>query len=613
MNQPLGLDDFFVLEAGEYLVRLGALAASPAPPSGEELVRFTRALRGSALMANQPAIARAANALEHLLRAYRDGRLEWADELPARTREAVDVLRTLVERVRTWTPDDAARAERLALDIEQVAGSAASRPAQPPGVQSDAGVRAFLAREAAALGSVLDQTAKSLATGTSSEEVLGALVRRLLPLRGLAALTDFPPLPDLLDGIERTAVSLSRLEVPPQAGAERLAAAADALVRAAREIADRGRPDPHGQEFQRFAGLLLHPVADADSAPVVDIESLYFAGEDGLVKRGLAPKPEPRLPLAAAAVVSRGEHLVQAADELAEAASTAQRDLRLHVLLQDLRTLATGLPPVLDVSVESFAASARSAILRGAAAAEPSRFAECVREAGTRLRGYTEITQPATLAAGFEPLVARLERLGTEVAPPPAIAVVERESAPLVVAPTAAVPEPPVVPIESLAPEPEPEPEPAPAAVPGPVDPYAHLPIVPIESLAPDEEPVPVMAAAPAVAPRAVAAPPAVELPGDDGWDIAASFARYEALLAGGVPAPTAGIPAAPALVAVATAEAEAVVDIDDLLYHGRAALERAEELRRELRTLNARATSLTTLQPLVDELLDLVELAIAD
>ncbi|MBK6421518.1 MAG: Hpt domain-containing protein [Gemmatimonadetes bacterium] len=604
MNQPLGLDDFFVLEAGEYLGRLGTLAASAAPPSGEELVRFTRALRGSALMANQPAIARAANALEHLLRGYRDGRLEWTAELPARTREAVDVLRTLVERVRTWTPDDAARAERLALELEQVSGGGSARPAPPPGAQSDAGVRAFLARESAALGSALDQTAKSLATGTTLEDVLAALVRRLLPLRGLAALTDFPPLPDLLDGIERTAVSLSRLELPPHAGAERLAAAADALVRAAREIADRGRPDPHGQEFQRFAGLLLHPGADADSAPVVDIESLYFAGEDGLVKRGLAPRPELRQPLAAAAVVSRGEHLVQAADELAEASSTAQRDLRLHVLLQDLRTLAAGLPSVLDVSVEAFAAAARSAILRGAAASEALRFADCIRDAGTRLRGYTEITQPATLAAGFEPLVTRLERLGSAVAPPPAIAAVDRESLaiPHAVAPPEVPAEPAVVPIESLAPDPEPAPE--------PVDPYAHLPIVPIESLAPDEEPVAV--AAPLVAPTPVLAAAPVPLPGDDGWDIAASFARYESLVAGVSAAPVV-TPALAAAGASAVTPADTVVEIGELLYHGRAALERAEELRRELRALNARAPALATLQPLVDELLDLVELAIAD
>ena len=74
MTQPLGIDDFFALEAGEYLDRLSGLVVNPGPPSADELVRFTRALRGSALMANQQAIARAAGGLEHLVRGYRDGR-----------------------------------------------------------------------------------------------------------------------------------------------------------------------------------------------------------------------------------------------------------------------------------------------------------------------------------------------------------------------------------------------------------------------------------------------------------------------------------------------------------------------------------------------------------
>lgn len=603
MNQPLGLDDFFVLEAGEYLDRLAALAASPTAPNGEELVRFTRALRGSALMANQPAIARTANALEHLLRGYRDGRQEWIGDLPARVREAVDILRTLVERVRTWTPDDAARAERLALDLEAAAGQASHAPAAAV-AHSEAGVRAFLAREAAALGSVLDQTSKSLTSGSATEETLETLVRRLQPLRGLAALTDFPPLPDLLDGIERTAVSVSRLEVQPRHGAERLSAAADALVRAAREIADRGRPDPNGPEFQKFASLLFAP--GTEEVPVVGIETLFFAGEDGIVKRGTPPRPEPRAPLGPAQVVSRGEHLVQAAEEIAQATSTAQRDLRFHVLLADLRTLSHNLPGGLDVCVESFAVAARGAVTRGVAGREAGRFADIIRDAGARLRGYTEITQPGTLVAGIEPLIARLELLGTAVAPPPAIAMVEPERSSLAeIAPPAAselviIPveeleaevELDIVPIESLAPEPEP----------APAD---NRPVVPIESLLYDEELVAPVAAAPLVAAPAVA----------DGWDLAASYLRFEELVAG-VEAVVA-VAEVPTVTEVATVTAVApeppLIAIEDLLYSGRAALQRADQLRRQIRSLSAGAETIHTIQPLVDELLDLVELAMAD
>src|SRR5207247_11187945 len=71
--QPLGMSDFFALEAGEYLERLDGLLAKSDHPNADELVRLARALRGSALMANQQAIARAAAGLESLARAVREG------------------------------------------------------------------------------------------------------------------------------------------------------------------------------------------------------------------------------------------------------------------------------------------------------------------------------------------------------------------------------------------------------------------------------------------------------------------------------------------------------------------------------------------------------------
>src|SRR2546427_2739271 len=71
------MSDFFALEAGEYLERLDGMLAQGDSPSADEIVRLARALRGSALMANQPAIARAAAGLEVLARAVREGRRAW--------------------------------------------------------------------------------------------------------------------------------------------------------------------------------------------------------------------------------------------------------------------------------------------------------------------------------------------------------------------------------------------------------------------------------------------------------------------------------------------------------------------------------------------------------
>jgi len=603
MTQPLGIDDFFVLEAGDYLDRLATLSANTTAPSADELVRFTRALRGSALMANQQPIARTAGGLEHLVRAYRDGRRSWDGDLGSLVREAVDMLRTLVEKARSWTPEDTARAERLGMQLETAAGGAARPAATTATPPSEAGVRAFLARESAALGSVLDQAARIFQMGSASPETIQVVLRRMQPLRGLAALSDFPPLPDVLDGIERTLVGVSRLEISPSSGGGRLEAAARALSRAARDIADKGKPELDASEFRGFATLLL--ASEDDEQPAVPIESLFFAGEDGIVQRGVPPRGTMVGSMGAASVVSRGEHLCQAADEIAEASTATQRDLRLHVLVGDLRTLGNGLPAGLDVAVESFGVAARAAVARGAAARDPAKFAGLIRDAGVRLRGFTEVTQPASLIQAFDSLTTAIDGLSMSAG-----AVLH----------VAAHPVAPAIPV--------PVAEPMPAA-PAPVDDESD--VVPIESLAPDEpevelEPEPVVAMETAEAPPAavvVSTLVAVASVDESGWDLAASYGRYEALVAGervaGAPAavaapvaPEAPVSVAPPRTAPAPVAEPSLVEIGELCYRGRRALERADDVRREIRAL-AVSTPHASIQPLVDELLDLVELALVD
>jgi chemotaxis protein histidine kinase CheA len=631
MTQPLGIDDFFVLEAGDYLDRLANLSGNTTAPSSDELVRFTRALRGSALMANQQPIARAAGGLEHLVRAFRDGRRAWDGELSSLVREAVDMLRTLVERARNWTPEDTARAERLAMQLEGAAGGPAKpAPAMAP-PPSEAGVRAFLARESAALGSVLDQAARIFQAGTAAPDTLQVVLRRMQPLRGLAALSDFPPLPDVLDGIERTLVGVSRLEISPVSGGGRLEAAARALSRAARDIADRGKPDLEASEFRGFATLLL--ASEDEEQPAVPIESLFFAGENGIVQRGVPPRGAVGGGMGAAAVVSRGEHLCQAADEIAEATTATQRDLRLHVLVGDLKTLGNGLPTGLEVAVDAFGVAGRAAVARGAAASDAGHFAGLIREAGVKLRGFTEVTQPASLILAFEDLITRLDALAMPSHPVPHALHPIATEAPL---------------------------QPVPVAV--PVDDESD--VVPIESLAPDEpeelpEPAPAVVPAAALSPVAAAARQPAVSPDFSGWDLAASYGKFESLVAGLAEAAeieeiaevteveevaevaevaeveeVAEVPEVEQVEEAVEISAEAaavtaivltvppvaptaplepmLVEIAEICYRGRSALERADVVRREILALPV-SSPRTTLQPLVDELLDLVELALVD
>src|SRR3990170_4464531 len=169
-SAPLGMSDFFALEAGEYLERLDAVVQGEGAPAADEFVRLARALRGSALMASQQAIARAATGLETVARAVREG---------------------------------------------------------------------------AAIASALDRAAQVLRANPLAHDPLQHVLKALQPLRGLAALNDLPPLPDLLEGIERAIGELSRTTAaPPGLVGELFQTAAGTIAHAAREVAERGRPDP---------------------------------------------------------------------------------------------------------------------------------------------------------------------------------------------------------------------------------------------------------------------------------------------------------------------------------------------------------------------------------
>src|SRR2546423_14271819 len=140
--QPLGMSDFFALEAGEYLDRLDALIQGAGTPAADELVRLARALRGSALMASQQAIARAAMGLEAFGRGLREGRRQWDAATKQIAGRTVDGLKGFVRKAGSWTDADTAKAEAMAAQLEQLGGrpSAQVRAAEAMGL--DAGARA---------------------------------------------------------------------------------------------------------------------------------------------------------------------------------------------------------------------------------------------------------------------------------------------------------------------------------------------------------------------------------------------------------------------------------------------------------------------------------------
>ena len=439
---PLGMSDFFALEAGEYLDRLDALLQPPAPPAAEELVRLARALRGSALMASQQGIARAALGLEALARGVREGRRAWDAATKQIAIRAVDDLKIFVRRAASWSDADTAKAEALASQLEQLGGrpSAQVRAAEAMGL--DAGARAFVAREGAAIASALDRAGRAMRANPMAHDPLQQVLKALQPLRGLAALTDLPPLPDLLEGIEQAIGEISRTSGAPPPGvgdtiAELFQMAATSIAHAAREVAERGRPDPESAEFRKFAGLLVHFM---DSEPdVVPIETVGT-----IVRRGTPPGGDTARPatLGRLELVSHGEHLRQAADSLERAPSPTQRELRAHTLAGTFRALGSAGGGQVAERVAEFAQAAREAVTSGIAVNQPALFAAELRKAGEILTASGTGDEEAT-AAALAGITLAVRRLGgaqapaappqpapTAVAPPKPAAAAVAESSP---------------------------------------------------------------------------------------------------------------------------------------------------------------------------------------
>lgn len=557
------MTDFFALEAGEYLERLdGALAGGATPPPVDEMLKLARALRGSALMANKALIARAAAGLEALVRAVREGRRTWDAETQQITIRAVDDLKILIRSVLNWTDADSVKAEALSGELERLAGTPrASGAVQKMDAPSlDAGARAFVAREGAAIASALDRASQALRANPLAHDPLQQVTRALQPLRGLAALNDLPPLPDVLEGIERAIAELERSEGGATTGVDQLfQAAASAIAGAAREVAEQGRPDPDGATFKDFAAKLVRFLGAKESEPgVVPISSLYFA-DDGphVVKRG-TPTPRPAT-LGRLELVSHGEHLRQAADSLERAPSATQRELRAHTLAGTFRALMNAGGGPLAAGVSEFAEAARDSVRDGAAVRDAAAFSAELRRAGDILtRSSTE--DESTLATELTDVTARIRNLGGFPA----------EAAP-------------IVPIESLAPvAPPPVPVPVPAPAPPPEDAI---------------EETPDLVGAWAMYERVVS---------DD-----VGPASLEVLIAGAravaAPAPRPAPAPPPPAPAPASAPVEPrIVDIRTLLYRGDAARRRAAELR-----AHARHVSGEELRALVEEVCDLVDLAL--
>jgi hypothetical protein len=248
--------------------------------------------------------------------------------------------------------------------------------------------------------------------------------------------------------------------------------------------------------------------------------------------------------------VSQGEHLCQIADLIARARSATERDLRLYHLIGALRSANSPGPDPVAGALAVFARSTREALAAGMASQLSGELVVNLKAAGELLRSVADAGDRMQVSRRILDVAHKLDQARLGTG----------ESAPAAPGPV----ETDIVPIESLQFD---------AVGDGEAD------VVPIATLAPD---------------------PAPSDPDASGLE--ASFRTLERLQRERGPAP-----------ASLDALVEHTVDIGSLCYRGRSALERAATVRGTLAAELAGVADLAAIRPLLQELLDLVPLALDD
>ena len=592
MTSPAsGFLDFFILEASEYVEQLDGLlaraSATGSPVDAEALGRNARALRGSATMAKLKPFAELALSLERIGRGLREGAVAWSPALAGALVAAIDDLKILIRSVRTWSPADDQRSSTRAAELARIAPPLT--PSAPTPTANAAG-GGFFAAESSNIAAGLEL----LATRPNDRDAAVNVLRRVRALRGVAGIKDVTPLSDVMAGAE---LVVRPLELGEGAlDADRIAflrAAAALLRRAATALREGTPPDAPSPERDAFVDALgRFEAREQEGARIVPITQLFYAdGGPHVVSASPHPPTTPaeRFRLE---VVSQGEHLrglvAEARRANGPAVDRARRDLRHALAALKADAESFGEAEVAELigahfdavkSLDYLSLNALEALAQALASPGEqgerlaSRLAE-LKKGRTVDAGIGEAFAPTPPGAGNQPPDRQAPAAAPTPAPPPApsfstaptpvitprIRADAGKAAPIMPPTTAAAPN---VPAPRAAPAPVPSPKP---------------PVMPRASGPRSQTPI---------GSHRVSTPRDTMAVLDQGIDSLSSLAAQPM-------SEPVDLPEQP------------LVPIDALLYRGRAAIERAIELREEIRQRGASDDTMA-------ELFDLLDLALAE
>ncbi|MGH7555053.1 MAG: hypothetical protein ACREMQ_18790 [Longimicrobiales bacterium] len=300
--------EYFDAEAAAYLQRLTDVAgASNGGFDAAELHRLARRLRGTAQIAREDHVYRAALALEAAVRAFVERDMPWDQSARDHIVSALAGLRDLAARSGESSERDARVDSILATcsALEKLASAGATPPADAaaPDDSADADAirkrfRDYVATEVADIARVLEESVRAFERDPMDRAALRAVLRRHRALLGSARLDQIPIVAETLRAVEDIAGIIGKLNVAVKKEWLDVFRRAREVLHSTAEPLRRGedpRPSNHLSRLRTLHDELLDRYGSVEAAPqpaqdASPAATLTYTGPAAL-QRALALRP----------------------------------------------------------------------------------------------------------------------------------------------------------------------------------------------------------------------------------------------------------------------------------------------------------------------------------
>ena len=211
------LREYFTTEAADYLAQLAAAVQQLDTGSGDpiELHKHSRGLRGSAQMAREERVYRAALGLEAAVRSVATGVVNWTEDVSTRVRRTLEDIDALVKGEEADEQADG-RLKRALDRWREVGVDLPNEPAAGGAPVSEASrqFQQFAAHEIGGIVTEMETALLTLAADARNRDPLKSILRRQRALLGAARLEEISVVAEALRATEDMTRVIAKLNVP---------------------------------------------------------------------------------------------------------------------------------------------------------------------------------------------------------------------------------------------------------------------------------------------------------------------------------------------------------------------------------------------------------------